>query len=63
MHSYQERMIEETEQLDARIEKLSSFLKSPAVETVTESERSLMGSQLHAMRSYSFFLHERMRRW
>lgn len=63
LQPHQQRVVEEAEQLDDRIAKLQSFLDSEKSANVDGHERTLLGSQLQAMRTYSSFLHARMYYW
>ncbi|MCK9157164.1 MAG: hypothetical protein M0P12_13960 [Paludibacteraceae bacterium] len=61
MEVYQQRVIEEKKELDAKIEKLSTFVDSKAFpETVEASERSRLLHQLTVMREYSSILSDRI---
>lgn len=60
MQPYQQRVVEEAEQLDERIDKLFAFTEHPNFQLVPEDERDRMYRQLDAMRLYSLVLHERI---
>ena len=60
MQPYQQRVVEEKEQLNERIDKLYAFTSSPAFRRIPEDERNRMIRQLRAMGAYSAILHERI---
>jgi electron transfer flavoprotein alpha/beta subunit len=60
MQPYQQRVVEEAEQLDERIDKLFAFTAGPQFRQVPEDERNRMLRQLRAMGAYSAVLHERI---
>lgn len=60
MQPHQQRVVDEAEQLDERIDKLCSFIGQPPFKLVPEDERDRMYRQLDAMRLYSEILHERI---
>ena len=60
MESYQERVIEEKQELDDRIDKLESFLLSGRAGAVVEDEIQRMNRQCAAMKEYSDVLGERI---
>jgi hypothetical protein len=60
MQPYQQRVVEEAEQLDERIDKLFAFTDHPQFKLIPEDERDRMYRQLDAMRLYSLILHERI---
>jgi hypothetical protein len=60
MQPYQQRVVEEAEHLDERIDKLFAFTAHPHFKLVPEDERDRMYRQLDAMRLYSLTLHERI---
>ena len=63
LQPHQQRVVEEKEQLDDKIQKLEAFLNSDKIELVDGHERTLLGSQLHAMKTYSAFLNARIQYW
>ena len=63
LQPHQQRVVDEAEQLDDKIAKLEVFLKSDKVSLVDGHEVTLLGSQLHAMKTYSAFLHARITYW
>lgn len=60
MQPYQQRVVEEKEQLNERIDKLYAFTASPNFRLVPEDERARLLRQLRAMGAYSAILHERI---
>ena len=60
MQPYQQRVVEEAEQLDERIDKLFAFTEHPHFKLINQAERTRMYRQLEAMRLYSLTLHERI---
>lgn len=65
MEKYQERVIEEKQDLDGKIERLNTFLQLPDFfQTVPDSmERSLLRAQYGAMKEYSRLLGVRIAHW
>jgi len=63
MQAYQERVIEEKQQLDEKIEKLQTFVGTEAMSTVSAVQGSLLRSQLSVMEAYSTILGERIKEW
>lgn len=53
MQPYQQRVVEEKEQLNERIDKLYAFTASPNFRLVPEDERARLLRQLRAMGAYS----------
>lgn len=60
MSTFLERMKEEKEELDMRIEKLADFLEKDNTEKLTEQEIELLIAQHNAMQVYSFILTQRI---
>lgn len=61
---HQERVVEEKEELDAKIEKLAIFIKEPTMfNVVAPFEQGLLLWQLDIMSMYSRVLKERIRRF
>lgn len=60
MQPYQQRVIEERNELQRRIEKLAAFLNSNAYSEVSNEEAHLLGMQLDSMRTYKNILDERI---
>lgn len=54
--SYQLRVIEERNSLDARRTKLYSFTQTPAYNQISQSERDMLEVQRQVMRAYSTIL-------
>lgn len=61
MQAYQERVVEEKNELDIKIEKLTTFLKGEAYDKLNPAEQGRMAKQLDIMRSYSDVLGDRIR--
>ena len=57
---HQQRVIDEKEDLDVKIEKLSAFTRSQAFENVPMAERHLLREQLMHMERYSATLGARI---
>ena len=61
MQPFQERIITEKQDLDAKRQKLREFIgSSPTYRTLAEIERSRLNRQLEAMTLYSNILEERI---
>lgn len=58
---YQQRVVEEREQLDERISKLEAFIEG--LDASLAKDVDLLRCQLYAMRSYHAILSERISRW
>jgi hypothetical protein len=56
------RLVHEHDELDARIEKLESFITGNVFESLPEDDRADLREQLRHMRAYSTVLARRMRR-
>jgi len=59
MKTFLDRLFEEKEQLNERIEKLESFLSSEKAVEIEPVQKSLLNVQLNAMRTYLMCLIER----
>lgn len=60
MEDYQVRVVEEADELDTKISKLESFLRTPPINVnIPELER--LKRQVDAMRLYSYILHNRIK--
>ena len=59
MEKFEERLLNEKEELDARIEKLTAFFDS-GPQVIQKIQHSLLVVQLQAMKTYSLCLHERL---
>ena len=53
MEAYQQRVVDEKTELDAKLSRLDDFLRSEKFESLTERQKSLMHSQQNHMRLYS----------
>jgi hypothetical protein len=60
MEAYQERVVEEREQLGAKIDKLGSFVSSDVFKTVDDAEQKRLRRQLTIMQQYLQVLNERI---
>ena len=60
MDAWQERVIEEKNELDEKIRKLSAFLQSANVNLLNSTDRRLLTEQHVFMRYYSYILGERI---
>jgi len=60
MKDYQLRVIEEADELDIKIRKLTNFLLKPQ-NTILLPELTRLNRQLDAMRLYSYILHNRIK--
>ena len=63
MEPYMERVINEKQDLDAKINKLSAFITGRVYVTLPEGECWDLLSQIRHMRAYSADLGSRIRRW
>jgi hypothetical protein len=61
MEPYQQRVVDEKRDLDARLAKLGAFLLSDEVASLTEDVAALLYAQHRAMTSYSYLLGERVK--
>ena len=60
MQAFQERVVVEKNELDEKINKLSSFIESDRWSSVAEDEKERMRKQLVAMGEYSNVLSQRI---
>lgn len=60
MEDFKKRLIVEREELDDKLAKLETFIRSPRFENLDERNRELLVSQRGAMRQYSDILAERI---
>ena len=60
MQPHQERVIAEKAELDAKIDKLTAFLKGDVFSTLSEGEQDRMKRQHAHMEAYSGILSERI---
>ena len=60
MQAFQERVVVEKNELDEKINKLSSFIESDRWSSVAEDEKEWMRKQLVAMGEYSNVLSQRI---
>lgn len=61
MEAYQQRVIEERDQLSRRVDKLCEFFGSPLSSGVSDEEFDRLEHQLHLMKAYLYILDERIR--
>lgn len=57
---HQQRVVEEKDALDEKIDKLFAFTDHPHFRLIPEDERGRLHRQLDAMRTYSLILGERI---
>lgn len=60
MKPYQQRVVDEKAELDAKLERLQAFLVEDPPDAIDEAERGRMGMQAHIMAEYSAILAERI---
>lgn len=60
---YQQRVIAERNELDAKREKLTAFMKTQQFADLSERQRVSMAAQSGHMWGYSLMLHERLLDW
>lgn len=60
---HQQRVIEEKEQLDDKLAKLSNFIDSDIITKVSKEEVTLLQAQLVCMKGYSDILKQRVNLW
>jgi hypothetical protein len=60
MQAYQQRVIEEKQELDAKLEKLNQFIASPQFLVVEVDEQKRLQRQQTFMKAYSNVLSERI---
>lgn len=63
MEPYQQRVIDEKAELDAKLQKLAAFRQTPACEALDWTERADLAIQQDAMTSYSLALGRRIGRF
>jgi hypothetical protein len=57
---YQQRVIEERDDLDCKINSLSIFISSPEFDETSHAEQDRLYRQLESMESYLYILNERI---
>lgn len=62
MSDFKQRLVEEKAQLNERIEKLEAFQSSEKFNEIDPVQMTLLNCQVHAMRTYSQILLERIAR-
>lgn len=62
MSTFQERMAEESQQLEDRLIKLQNFIRSDAYETLADVDQLLLRLQAGAMTQYAAVLESRISR-
>lgn len=60
MQPHQQRVVDEKAELDAKIEKLTAFARTPIFAGLDSAERDRLSRQAAAMTSYSCILHDRI---
>lgn len=60
MEAFQQRVVDEETELNAKIEKLTAFLHGETFDGLPLVERARLSQQLTYMLSYSAVLHERI---
>lgn len=63
MHPYQERVVDERQQLTNKTDKLAVFIRSDAFDDLSIQEQALLLSQLDYMRLYGDVLDQRIQLW
>lgn len=63
MQPFQQRVIDEKAELDAKLEKLAAFRETPTCEALDYPERADLAIQQDAMTSYSLALGRRIARF
>jgi hypothetical protein len=59
-NTFIERLFEEKNQLNEKVEKLESFLMSEKIAEIEPIQKTLLSVQLHAMKTYLMTLIERI---
>lgn len=62
MKGYEERMVEELDQLKERCNKLEEFLESETYDKMSDADQCLLLAQIQSMVGYYTFLDERVQR-
>jgi len=62
-NNIKKRVIKEKEELDAKLEKLDSFLLTPSAKSLPKIDFELMENQRNIMFKYSILLGARIQRW
>lgn len=60
---WQERLVLEKQELDAKLAKLEAFLGTPNFEALHPTDRSLLRTQFQVMKTYSVILEHRVARF
>ena len=63
MEAYQQRVVEEKEQLDQKLAKLKAFFSTDLFRNLPEEDSSLMKDQAFCMNEYSLVLGKRIERF
>lgn len=63
MQPHQQRVVEESEELDAKLEKLINFINSGTFSSLDREDQSLLIAQKFYMIDYSHVLHKRIARF
>lgn len=63
LQPYQQRLLDEKQELDERVEKLSAFVNSENLNKASEQEQELLRQQLAIMTSLQVVLQKRIDLW
>ncbi len=63
MKKHEQRVVDEKNELDVKIEKLSDFFNTPIFDSLEDEDKSLLENQHNAMESYSDLLKMRVARF
>ncbi len=63
MHEYQQRVVDEADALEEKIEKLSNFIESTLYDKLEEIDQQFLVLQLGTMTTYYGILHMRIDRF
>ena len=63
MEAHEKRVIEEYEELESKIAKLTSFMETEVFESILPEDKGLLMIQLEAMKMYSSTLMRRIERF
>lgn len=61
MEPYQQRIVEEKTELDAKMDKLTAFIDTPSFTGLPVMQQELLVEQLHHMGNYTAVLEKRIR--
>ena len=60
MQPHQQRVVDEKQELDTKLEKLQSFFTNPIFDGLLDDEKARLKEQAHHMSEYSHVLGERI---